>query len=360
MAATSTKQRVKLRERETSDSTVTLLLDWFKDGKRKREFLNLQVIKNPKNPFERSQNKEAHAKAEFFRSEREKQFFSDEIDEIVEQKKARNQDFYSFFDAYVESYNKKDIKVMKAVLTAFKEFAPPPLSAKQIDENMCIKFKDHLETAFNGETPQTYFQRFKKFLTHCSKGNNKLFKISPAIDVKNTKKENNVEKDTLTIEELQTLVKAKCGNLDVKNAFLFACNTGLRFTDIKSLTWRKIKEDHIQIDQNKTDISVKINLNENAKKFLGERGKDDDLVFKIPSHNATSKNLENWAKRAEVDKHITFHCARHTFGTLLAYYENDVLTISKLMGHTSMKHTTKYIRVADEIKKKAVNSIPSF
>jgi integrase len=78
------------------------------------------------------------------------------------------------------------------------------------------------------------------------------------------------------------------------------------------------------------------------------------------SQNATIKNLEYFAKTAEVNKDITFYCARHTFGTLLAFYGGDIATISKLMGHTSLQHTMKYVRIKDEMKKKAVNSIPNY
>ena len=360
MAKKTVKQRIKLRETPTSDNRLSLYLDWSKDNKRKREYINLIAFDKPKTVLERHHNKEVYEKAELIRAEREKQFFSDEIDEIIEQKKIKNKDFYDFFDEYLKNYSKKDKRVMNAVYNLFKVFAPPPLSTKQVDETLCNKFKEYLESKLSGESPQSYFARFKKFMAYSSKGNDKIFKQNPALEIKNTKQESSLEKDTLTIEEIKALVNANCGNKDVKRAFLFACNTGLRFVDIKALKWLNIKKDKIQIEQSKTDIKVDIFLNENAKQFLGERGKDEENVFTLPSHNATLDNLERWAKRAKVDKHITFHCARHTFGTLLAYYQNDILTISKLMGHTSLKHTTKYVRVADDIKKKAVNSIPEF
>lgn len=358
MAKKTIKQRIKLRETPTAKNRLALYLDWSKNNKRHREYINLIAFAKPKTVLEKHHNKEVYEKAEYLRNERERQFFSDEIDDIMEQKKIKNLDFYTFFDDYLNNYTKKDKRVMRAVYLLFKEFAPPPLSTKQIDEILCTKFKEFLENRLRGESPQGYFARFKKFLLFSSRGKDRIFKQSPANDIKNFKVEKSLEKDTLTIEEIRALVSSDCGNKDVKRAFLFACNTGLRFVDIKALKWENIKGDNLVLKQAKTDINVKIFLNENAKQFLGNKGKEDEFVFNLPSHNATIKNLEYWAKRAGIEKHITFHCARHTFGTLLAYYENDILTISKLMGHTSLKHTTKYIRVAEEIKKKAVNSIP--
>lgn len=360
METQSTKQRILIKTKVTSDNKERLYLVWYQNNKRKWESTNEFVFITPKGVLERQHNKEVKIKVEALRNEREKQFFSNEIDEIVEQKRTKNQDFYTYFDSYLESYTQKDKRVMLAVYQQLKEFAPPPLSTIEVDETLCIKFKSFLEKNLNGETPHTYFARFKKFITHSSKGKARIFKQNPTVDVKNTKQEKSIEKDVLNIDELKLLTACYCGNENVKNAFLFACNTGLRFVDIKALKWKYIKGDSLQMNQAKTDIAVNVFLNENAKKFLPERGKDEEFVFKLPSHNATIKNLENWARTAGVDKHITFHCARHTFGTLLAFYGGDIATISKLMGHTSLKHTMKYVRIADEMKKKAVNSIPNY
>ncbi|MFD2519886.1 tyrosine-type recombinase/integrase [Emticicia soli] len=356
----TTKRRVSIKEKSTSENKLRLYLVWYQNHKRIWEATNEFYFITPKGVLERQHNKDVKIKVEALRNIRETQLFTGEIDEALEQKRNRNVEFHSAFESYLDSYQQKDKRVMQAVYKLFKEFAPPPLSTKQIDETLCIKFKDFLESRLNGETPQGYFARFKKFLSFCSKGKDKIFKQNPASDVRNNKIENKLEKDTLTIAEMKSLIAANCGNKEVKRAFLFACNTGLRFVDIKALKWQNIKDDSVQIRQAKTDINVKVFLNTNAKQFLGERGKEEEYVFSLPSHNATIKNLEYWAKRAGIEKHITFHCARHTFGTLLAFYENDILTISKLMGHTSLKHTTKYIRVADEMKKKAVESIPTF
>jgi integrase/recombinase XerD len=360
METQSTKQRVLIKCKVTSENKERLYLVWYQNNKRTWESTNEFLFITPKGVLEKQHNKEVRIKVEALRNQREQQFFSNDIDEIVEQKKTKNQDLYTYFDSYIDSYTQKDKRVMLAVYQQFKEFAPPPLSTNQVDESLCVKFKSYLEKKLNGETPHTYFARFKKFITYSSKGKTRIFKQNPTSEIKNTKLESSLEKDTLNIEELKSLITAHCGNDNVKRSFLFACNTGLRFVDIKSLKWKHIKADLLQMNQAKTDINVKIFLNDNAKRFLGDRTNDEDFVFKLPSHNATLKNLDNWAIKAGIEKHITFHCARHTFGSLLAYYENDILTISKLMGHTSLKHTTKYVRIADEMKKKAVNSIPNY
>ncbi len=366
MAKQVIKQRVKLREDNTADNRLTLYLDWSKENKRQREYIKLFVYENPKSIFEKQHNKETYEKAEILRAERENQFFKGIIDEAIQYKKARNLDFYEYFETYIDSYKKKDLRMMKAVFSSFKTFAPPPLSTKEVDETLIEKFKEYLDTNYQGETPQSYFARFKKFMAYSSKGNERIFRENPAKEIKNSKNESSksIPKDILTIEELKILVATNCGNETVKNAFLFACNTGLGFTDIQEITWENIKtnnDEHTLIfKRSKTNVEVKIMLNNNALLYLPKDKGSVGKIFKLPSNNGTNSNLKNWAKRAGIDKKITFYCSRHSFGTLLAYYNTDVLTISSLLGHTSLKHTVKYVRVAEEIKKQAVNSIPNF
>lgn len=84
------------------------------------------------------------------------------------------------------------------------------------------------------------------------------------------------------------------------------------------------------------------------------------MVFKLPTHNGCLKNLRVWVKAAGVGKHITWHCARHSFGTNLIRSGADVLITSKLLGHTSPKHTVRYVRITDDLKKAAIERIPSF
>lgn len=55
---------------------------------------------------------------------------------------------------------------------------------------------------------------------------------------------------------------------------------------------------------------------------------------------------------------VLFHVSRHTCATLLLYYGADLYTVSKILGHTSIKTTQIYAKVADEMKRKAVSNIP--
>ncbi|WP_353723164.1 site-specific integrase [Dyadobacter sp. 676] len=204
--------------------------------------------------------------------------------------------------------------------------------------------------------PHDYFSKFKKLVKAATR--DKLFTSNPAAEIVNKTDKQRIAKDVLSTDELQALAGAYCGNQHVKRAFLFACNTGLRFCDIVELKWRNIKSGTLSIDQQKTDRKVTINLNSTAIRLMGDSQGPDDSVFSLPSHNAVLKCLANWGKRAKIEKHITFHVARHSFATNLLIYETDIRSVASLLGHSGLNHVTKYVRAVEEVKQRAVDRLP--
>jgi integrase/recombinase XerD len=350
--------KVKINQRVTSATQSSLYLFYSVNKKRTKEALGLQIFTNPKTASEKKHNKETQIKAEFIRNERENQFFSDEIDETLARKKKTNSDFYNFMHEYVDNYTKKDKRMVKAALNAFNDFAPPPLSGNDVTESLCLKFMEYLSVKFKGETPASYFSRFKKVIRQAHREG--YLKANPVENIKNLKTDSSIKKDVLDIKEIKKLINTHCGNEDVKKAFLFACNTGLRFVEINALKWENLRGEEVVIEQAKTGVKAQIPLNANALSIINTIEKKNEFVFNLGSANGVNKVLKNWSLKAGVEKKITFHCARHSFGTFLALYGNDVTSISKLLGHTSIKHTIKYIRIGKELKQKAVNSIPNF
>ena len=70
------------------------------------------------------------------------------------------------------------------------------------------------------------------------------------------------------------------------------------------------------------------------------------------------KALRRWTARAGIDKHITWHCARHSFAVNVLTRGADIKTVSSLLGHASLKHTEKYTRAVDSLKRAAIDSLP--
>ena len=163
----------------------------------------------------------------------------------------------------------------------------------------------------------------------------------------------------MTETELQSLAKTYCGNEEIKRAFLFACFTGLGAAEIRKLTWSRIDNGKIKIFREKNGEQVINDLHPVAVEILGERGKPDALIFTLPSDVAIGKTLKAWVKKAGIEKRIIFYSGRHTFATLLLMNGANLKTVADCMGHTSTKHTLKYLNYVDSLKTKAINSLPS-
>jgi integrase/recombinase XerD len=82
------------------------------------------------------------------------------------------------------------------------------------------------------------------------------------------------------------------------------------------------------------------------------------LVFILPTLTGCLKTLKIWTKKAGITKNITWHSARHSFGTILLMNKTDIKTVSSLLGHSKLEHTQKYTHLIDELKKVAVDTMP--
>lgn len=70
------------------------------------------------------------------------------------------------------------------------------------------------------------------------------------------------------------------------------------------------------------------------------------------------KALRHWTARAGIDKHITWHCARHSFAVNLLNNGANIKTVASLLGHAGLKYTEKYTRAVDSLKREAIDSLP--
>lgn len=351
---------VKLRQRVNDDGTTSQFLVIYNRETKKRtyEFLHSLKLLPARTPIERQANKEKKEMAERIRMQREQELAANEYNlSAVYAKKA---EVLPWLDKYLEKYKKKDLRNMRGAATKFREFLKEDrrthLTFGELDQNIITEFQDYLGQHHTGEGVSSYFNRFKKMIKQAVA--NGLLSTNPAAQVR-TKKATAKRKDVLTVPELQLLSETSTESNEVKRAFLFSCLTGLRWVDVKNLTWKMIDQQakQLRIRQVKTDLDLFINLNKTAVKLLGSQGQDNEAVFSLPSANGANKSLAAWVKRAGIRKEITWHCARHSFGTNLIFHGADISTASNLLGHTSLKHTQRYVRAANELKQRATDSL---
>lgn len=163
----------------------------------------------------------------------------------------------------------------------------------------------------------------------------------------------------LNPEELKQMENVKVsGKLaHVRDAFLFCCYTGLRFSDFRHLKedyLKKIKgQPWLMIQTEKTGYDLKIPLH------LVFEGKALEVLQRYPSVEAftqigcnadTNRHLAVLQRMARIKTRTTFHTARHTCATLLCHQGVPITTVQKILGHTKLTTTQLYSEVmADTI-----------
>lgn len=345
---------VKLRKRKYKDKE-RYYLDIYYNGKRQAKFLDLYYSKGGSAKV----NKEHKELAEQIRATRQLEIQSEDFE--ISPKNKSQIFFLDYFDQWVKTYPNKDVRLAISCQKYFHKFIKDSwqyknITPKQVTKELAKKFRAYLDEHLNGETPYNYYGKFIKLCNDATE--DKIFSINPCRGIKNTRPEG-LKKDILTIEEIKALRNTSCTNNEIKKAFLLSMYTGLRWIDVKEvLKWKNIDGDVLKLFQSKTRKEVVVYLNDASLALLPERGERDELVFNnLPSHTTALKTLDNWVKAAKINKKITWHSARHTFAVLLLSNNVDVKTMSSLLGHSGLKHTEKYTRVVDELKRDAIKNL---
>jgi len=269
-------------------------------------------------------------------------------------------DFMMYFEKYIEEYKRRDKRMFISSKNQFENFLKEQgiaiLQGSNVTEKLIFRFADYLQSnsSLHGETPHSYFKRFKKVLKQAHK--EKIIRTDVGHSI-SMKVNDSVTKDVLSMEEISKLAHTKCPNDDVGRAFIFSCVTGLRYDDVKDLTWSNIKDDTCKIIQGKTGKEHSVLLNNTATRMIGERGLDNQKIFRLPSFHTCLKTLKTWKNNAGIDKHVTWHVSRHSFATNLLINDTDIKTTAGLLGHSGLKHVDRYVRLVKSLQERAVNKL---
>lgn len=348
---------VLLRKRKNADGSTSLRLDIYNNGQRTIETLKHLRLVKVSNAMDRETNKQNLQQAESIRVARAAELEANNYSMVSDAGKKTI--ITVWMQSYVDGYTKKDKRNMQGALNRFKDYLleikKQGLVFGSLTPLLIEDFIDFLESSSSGEGANSYFSRFKKMIKQAYR--QRLLRDNVLDFVKRKVKGKAKKKDILTLTELKQLSSTPTESDEVKRAFLFSCVTGLRWCDVKLLKWFNIDGNYLRIVQSKTGAEVNIPLNETALKLIGNPKKKNDLIFNLPSANGANKTVKAWVKRAKIDKSITWHNARHSFGTNLIFNEVDILTASKLLGHSSMKHTQRYVDASNEMKQNATKAI---
>ncbi len=383
-----------------SDGRVSLFLDYYfgytmvysesqdkmvPKKQKRREMLNIYILQKPRTPKERQEYKDGIALADKIRREKANAVEDEDKKEALKKKKV-SINFLVFFQEYLDAYTKKDVRMIQIALQRFKDFLRDTpeysiyvqkIKPEQITSEMVEAFTEYLQSRSVGEGAKSIYQRFKKVYKACAIKCNinyqRPFVNEDGKSITITIDEDAIVKDFLSPEEEKQLMATHYTgeNPQIRNAFVFCLYTGMRYCDVRDLTFGNFDFANrlLSYEQNKTKghskhSRVTLPLADSLLALIGDEPESQDkdaLVFTLPSHTMCLKALRRWTKRAGIDKHITWHCARHSFGTNMAATAAQrglsVRVVQEMMGHSSLKYTERYTRVIDEQKKQAMQEL---
>jgi integrase len=361
------KEPVRLRQKKLTNDNISLYLDIYVDGQRHYEFLKLYLIPE-RTREDKAANKQTLSLANTIKAQR-----------IVEIQDGR----YGFktqsskidLIAYVQAQAEK-----KATRSTRKSWYNTAQLISEYDTREFISFDsitqkwiegfcEFLDTAkredgrqrFVPNSKKAYYQKLAAIFNQAVRDN--IIMKSPLASMRCPFKSEDPEREYLTIEEVKRMAEVPCSHPLVKRMFLFSCFTGLRWSDVTQITWGEIVQTNgstrIIFRQQKTRGLEYLDISDQAVGLMGPRQDDNQPVFGASvSTTYLSCILSSWAAAAGINKHITFHSARHTFAVMMLQLDVDLYTVSKLLGHRDIKTTQIYAKILDKKKQEAVNKIP--
>lgn len=357
-----------MRYKELEDGRKSIYLDTYHNGKRHYEFLKLYLLPEVTKKS-KTENAKTMRKANAIIQERIGEFYNNKVEVPAESSPSRMllQDWFAKCCQYqLQRGVKKTDRIvdMSHIMAKFNA----DIRLDEVDKQFCIDFINYLRTVHRTKegrnlSPSTVYTHAGSFQMALNEAVRQgLIEENPwaKLDRVDKPKEPESKREYLTIDEVKKLTETPFFHEYVRQAFLFSCFCGIRAVDLEQLRWKYIFEDQgqwrIGIVQQKTGEVLYSPLSKQAVKWLPERGEDDALVFpKVADRLRLGDYLKIWLAAAGIKKTITFHCARHTFATMMLTVGADIYTTSKLMGHTSVRSTQIYAKIVDEAKDKAVN-----
>lgn len=360
---------MKVTLRKKKGVKTSLYLDIYNNGKRKSEYLKLYLHNKPKTPIERNHNRETLILAENIAAQRQLQVQNNQYG--FHNPENGKLSFLSYFEAQMEKRadSQGNYGNWKSTLKHLISFSKGDILFSQVNTAFLENFKTYLlkdvknkkGKKLSQNSSMSYFNKARATINQAYKEG--IIQNNPVKTVKGIK-EREVKIEFLTEEEI-IMLKNKDFDIPVlKNAFLFSCYTGLRFSDVKKLKWGDVsyssEEDQhsIRYRQKKTESPETLPIPAKAFEFCGERLQAKDLVFtglKYSDHN--NKKMRLWMQKVGIYRHITFHGSRHSNAILHLTKGTDIYTISKLLGHKNLRTTERYTKVVDSMKTNAIKKL---
>lgn len=271
---------------------------------------------------------------------------NDDLKKLVEKKKAAKGTWTNFHTSYTHviaflkaEYGVEDMNILSLDMVFVKKLYNWFITVKNLNHNTTLK----------------NIANMKKIVIDCV--DNGWLVNDPFAKFESTRDE--VETVYLTKEEIQAIAEKEIGSQRlsrVRDLFIFCCFTGLSFIDVKQLKRSEVTIDskgelRIYKNRQKTGTPSVIPLLPIAKKILNKYHSDlecieKDMLLPVLSNQKYNAYLKELADISGVEKELSSKMARNTFGTTVTLANNVPMeTISKMMGHKSLRQTQHYAKV---------------
>ena len=373
------KEPIRLRKRRTKSGLISLYLDIYINGRRSYEYLKMYLVPE-RTRAEKEKNRQTLQLADAIRAKRVIELRNGQYG--FQSQLVTNTRFFDYYrslcDKRLGAESRGNWGNWHSCLHHLKKYEPREnITFAEITPDWVQGFKDYLENdavawghdfrkrikdkPLSRNSKVSYFNKFRACINKAFE--ERIIPVNPLRGIDGFKAEEGTRM-YLTLDEVKRLAQTDCEYPQIKAAFLFSCLTGLRRSDVLRLRWGDVYRQgdftRIIFKQKKTNGQEYLDITAEAVELMGDRGNPDDYVFtEIHSPTCTNNTIKLWVASAGINKKITFHCAQHTFATMMLDLGTDIYTVSKLLGHREISTTQIYANVLDKNKQAAVAKIPS-
>ncbi len=357
--------RVSIRYKEKTNGMKSVYLQFYPGIRNtkgeivKYEFLNLEVFIKPKTKEQRKFNKTIEEISESIRCQRYIQIVRQDFSFLG--KDNLDGDFLEYFHKNADFHGPK----FEAARSHFEEFCGRSCKFRDLSPSYCEKYRHYIlhdkhltncHKSIDHNTASSYFNVFLNMVKLAFKDN--IIPNDYTKDVRPIKWNHNIRKDYLTVEEIQMLEHVKYDKYpQVPQACLFSIYTGLRRSDILDLKWEHFvrRGNRVYIEKTiiKTEIFARLPLSKDALRIIGKR-KNEGTVFSELTICILNTHVKKWLASANITKHITFHCFRHTYAMMLTEKGISINIISTLLCHQKISSTQVYSKVTSQMTEEAI------
>mgnify|MGYP002623900940 CR=1 FL=1 len=282
--------------------------------------------------------------------------------------------FTAFWQCEMEEEKQLTARTKKNHKTAFNHWIAfrKDVQFTELDFNLVREFDKYLHgLKLHLNTIYAHHKQVRRYINLAIKkglievNNNPYLHFSP--------KTKESERTVLLKEEVSKLELLEFSKKDfflevIRDMFLFACYTGLRFSDLHQLRHENIEQDEsgllLNIVAQKTGKGLRLPLyklhnqkpEEIIKKHQIPSHRGGDLVFYAYTNQYYNRALKRIAELAGINKTITSHVARHTFATHLAS-KVPLHILKTILQHSKIETTMVYVHLSNRMVNEALDEV---